>query len=80
MKKCETGRFCKVGFANFPKSVKKVSFCKKIHAKLLHGIKKSLPLQRFNKQLIVLLKKIQTNEKVSFHVRSFRCYLFRFLR
>ena len=43
-------------------------------------LKKYLPLQRFNKQMIVLqIKKSKENEEISFDVRSYRSYLIRIL-
>jgi len=43
-------------------------------------LKKYIPLQCFNKQLIVLqILKSKENEEISFNVRSYRSYLFRIL-
>ncbi len=43
-------------------------------------LKKYLPLQRFNKQMIVLqILKSKENEEISFDVRSCSSYLIRFL-
>ena len=43
-------------------------------------LKKYVPLQCFNKQMIVFTDlKSKENEEISFDVRSYRCYLFRIL-
>ena len=60
------------------KSVTKKS--KKKPKKLYVVLKKCIPLQCFNKQMIVLqIKKSKENEEISFDVRSYRSYLFRIL-
>lgn len=42
--------------------------------------KKYIPLQCFNKQMIVLqIKKSKENEEIGFNVRSYRSYLFRIM-
>ena len=53
---------------------------KKNYKKRYNVLKNSVPLHRFNKQLIVLqVKKKQKNEKVSIFVRSCSSCFFRFL-
>ena len=53
---------------------------KKSRKKKNNVSKKCLPLQRFNKQMIVLqIKKSKENEEISFYVRSNGSYLVRIL-
>ncbi len=53
---------------------------KKIILKENNLLKKYIPLQCFNKQLIVLqILKSKENEEISFNVRSYCSYLFRIL-
>ena len=60
--------------------VKKHTLHVKKREKTLQVMKKYVPLQRFNKAIDCLTKNSKQNEEVSFHVRSYGCNFFRFLR